>query len=334
MRRIPPLPELLAFEAVARHRSFTRAAAELNVTQSAVSHRIRRLEGHLKAQLLRRSKSGVLLTDAGAALLPELATVLDRLAQLGTERASAEHRLRVTAGTALCTWWLAGRLTRFTAAHPGISIELVPIDNDTSSIPEADVRVLWVGDGHDDAGPTQTPLFSEHVFPVCSPALLPSGRPLRDVRALSNLPLLHKAAHGAGEWSWSVWLERLDIERSARAHRGELRFSDISVALSAAIDGAGVALGRSLLVHDALRDGRLVVPVTGIEPMISSKKHVARWRRGAVNDADVKAFVAWLVDEARATLAETSNWLSSDRIARMRIDPQDEQPAKDQDRGP
>jgi len=300
MRRLPPFAELVAFEAVARHLSFTRAAAELCVTQSAISHRVRRLEKYFGTPLVQRLNPGVALTAAGTALLPELVLMLDGLARLGGKR---ERRLRVAAGNALCTWWLAGRLSNFMAQRPGISIELVPIGNDAPSIPEVDVRILWIGAGEEPTGPTQATLFNEHVFPVCSPRLLPNQRPLRDPQTLGTMKLLHKTAHATGEWSWSVWFERLGIDNKRRG--GELRFADVSLVMSAAVDGAGIALARTLLAHDALRDGRLIVPIAGLEPMISAKKHVARWRRNKADDPDINAFVAWLVAEAQATVTDT-----------------------------
>jgi LysR family transcriptional regulator, glycine cleavage system transcriptional activator len=305
MRRLPPFAELVAFEAVARHRSFTRAAAELCVTQSAISHRVRRLEKHFGTQLIRRLNPGIALTDAGAALLPELAAVLDALTHLGGRR---ERRLRVAAGSALCTWWLAGRLSAFMQQRPGISVELVPIETHATSIPEVDVRILWVGAGQDTPSPTQAPLFSEHVFPVCSPRLLPNEQPLRDSRALASMPLLHKATHLIGEWSWQVWLDRLAVGSTRRA-QGELRFADMGLILSAAVEGSGVALAFSLPVHDALQAGRLMIPVAGVEPMVSTKRYVARWRRARVGDPDIEAFVAWLVAEASTTIAETEQLL-------------------------
>src|SRR5215831_6098961 len=300
MRRLPPFPELVAFEAVARHLSFTKAAAELCVTQSAVSHRVRRLEKYYGAPLVRRLNPGIELTSAGSALLPELIAMLDGLSNLSV-RVGAQHerRLRVAAGNALCTWWLAGRLSLFMAQRPGVSVELLPIKNEDAAIPDADVRILWVGEGHDASSATQTPLFNEYVFPVCSPRLLPGGRPLRDLRALATLPLLHKLSHGADEWTWKLWLERLGVERKVRG--GELRFEDMSLSVSAAVEGSGIALARSLLAHDALRDERLIVPIADVEPMHSTKKHVARWRRSDVDDPDIKAFVAWIVSEERTT---------------------------------
>jgi LysR family glycine cleavage system transcriptional activator len=305
MRRLPPFPELVAFEAVARHLSFTRAAAELCITQSAVSHRVGRLEKHFGAKLIRRINPGIELTETGSTLLPELQAALDSLSGLGLRR---ERRLRVAAGSALCTWWLAGRLSAFMRQRPGVSVELIPIEND-ATIPEVDVRILWVSEGDDAPSAVQTPLFNEQVFIVCSPRLLDGKRVLNDWRELRSLTLLHKTAHASGEWSWSVWLERLGIDKQRRD--GELHFADMSLVMSAAVEGAGVALVRSLLAHDALCDGRLMIPVRGIEPMRSSKKHVARWRRGNADDVDIKAFVAWLVAEAERTLASTDALLDS-----------------------
>lgn len=304
MRRLPPFDELVAFEAVARHRSFTRAAIELCITQSAVSHRIRRLEAHFGRQLVRRLNPGVALTEAGEAMLPELVTALDGLSRLGGE---SERRLRVAAGGALCNWWLAGRLPGFMAAHPGLSVELVPVEA-RDSIPDVDVRILWVAPGEDRRSDTQAPLFHEQVFPVCSPRLLPGvGRPLAGAHGLAGLPLLHKASHGLGEWTWSVWLERLGEPTGAQG--AELSFADMGLVLAAAEKGAGVALSRSLLVADALAQGRLVVPVADIEPMVSTKRHVARWRGERKDDPRIHAFVDWLVAEAADTLAEVDERL-------------------------
>ncbi len=305
MRRLPSIQELLAFESVARHLSFTKAAAELCITQSAVSHRVHRLEKHFGTQLIHRLNPGLTLTDAGTALLPELIMVLNGLEKLGGKR---ERRLRVAAGNALCTWWLARRLPAFMQDRPDLSIDLLPIENDARFIPQVDVRILWVGEQEEDAtGVAQTPLFSEQVFPVCSPRLLPQ-RCTRDWRALQKMTLLHKAADSAGEWSWRNWFDRMGLDYSER-RGGELRFADMGLLLSAAVDGGGVALARSLLAHDALQDRRLIVPIGGFEPAISSKKHVARWPRAQAEDPDIRSFVTWLAREARTTLDETEQFL-------------------------
>jgi LysR family transcriptional regulator, glycine cleavage system transcriptional activator len=301
MRRLPPFPELVAFEAVARHLSFTRAAAELHLTQSAVSHRVKRLETNFKTKLIRRLNPGLELTAAGTALLPQLAAALDTLAHLHQRRG---RLLKVAAGTGLCTWWLAPRLAGFMAHRPGVSVELVPLNKPDPTLTDIDVGVHWVGHGQDLPNERQAPLFSEHVFPACNPELLPNGRPLRDAKLLATMPLLHKAADHAGEWSWDVWFKRLRIEPK-RSTGGELHFADMAQLMSALVNGSGVGLVRSLLAHDALLDGRLTLAIAGVEPMVSSKKHVARWPADKVGDPDIDAFVRWLVTEAARTLAET-----------------------------
>ena len=310
MRRLPPFPELVAFEAVARHLSFTRAAAELCVTQSAVSHRVRRLEKFYGAQLIQRLNPGIALTDAGAALLPDLTALLDGLTRLGKR---GERHLRVAAGSSLCTWWLAGRLSEYMKHHPDLSIELIAIDNDNTSLPDVDIRILWMKESEIAHGVPHALLGNEHVFPVCNPRLV-SGRPSGDVHVLEPMTLLHKSAQTAGEWSWNVWFEHLGIDRKRRG--SELRFNDLSMSISAAMDGSGVSLARSLLVHDALRDGRLIVPIAHIEPMTSVKQHVARWRRDRANDPDIKSFVSWLTKEAKSTLTDTARLLQSSKRVR------------------
>jgi LysR family glycine cleavage system transcriptional activator len=117
------------------------------------------------------------------------------------------------------------------------------------------------------------------------------------------MTLLHKATHSMGEWSWQTWLDRLGVDVGKR-NGGELRFAEMGLVLSAAVDGAGIALSRSLLVHDALCTGRLTIPIN-TEPMMSTKKHVARWRKDKAHDPDINAFVSWLVSEAATTLKNT-----------------------------
>jgi len=307
MRRLPPFPELVAFEAVARQLSFTRAGTELCLTQSAVSHRVRRLERHLGARLLHRLNPGVALTSEGQALLCELAGILDALGRLGTR---GRRTLRIAAGSALCGWWLAGRLGEFLNAHPGLSVDLVPVETGDSPPPGVDVRILWVAPGEDAATSTQSPLFHERVFPVCSPRLLPGGRPLSNAVALGQMTLLHKGAVSIGEWSWPLWLDRLGVTPAARAG-SEMRFAEMGLVLAAAVDGAGVALARSLLVADTIRAGRLVVAIANVTPMTSSKRHVARWSSARNDDPDVLSFVHWITDQAARTLSEPVESLPS-----------------------
>lgn len=301
MNRLPPFPELVAFEAVARRRSFTRAAEELCITQSAVSHRVYRLEKHFGQRLIRRLNPGIELTEAGAALLPNVVSAFEALSRLNK---NPERRVRVAAGSALCTWWLTARIPSFMAQYPGLSIELTPIAFDTTTIPDADIQILWVGEEEYALGSTQKPFPNEYVFPICSPHILPDGKPLLDPSAIGNMTLLNKAMPPTSEWNWSTWLDRLGVDVECR-RGGELRIGDVGLMMSAAVDGAGVALGKSLVVHDALQAGRMTIPVVGIEPLMCKKRYVVRWSRSRTDNDDVASFVNWIVEEATKTIAHT-----------------------------
>ena len=305
MRRLPPFPALVAFEAVARLGSFTRAATELNLTQSAVSHRIRALEAHFGARLVDRLNPGLRLTPAGAALLPDVTAALDLLARVGGRAAARAGgpRLRVGAGSALATWWLARRLPDFALAFPDIAVDLVPYaDAEQARRLPVDVAIRWLPADEAVATATQAPLAQEQVFPVCRPSLLSGGYPLASPGDLRTLPLLHKGPGGEDappgpEWSWSAWLDP-----SAALPRPAFRFRDIGQALAAAVDGAGVALGRSLLVCDAIADGRLARALPPQFDRLSTKTQVVRWPAALAGDRAVRTLVDWLETQSLAAV--------------------------------
>ncbi|WP_370152830.1 LysR substrate-binding domain-containing protein [Ferrovibrio sp.] len=315
MTRLPPFDSLVACEAVLRHGSMTAAAAELGITQSAVSHRLRRLEAFIGTPLLRRLRAGVQPTPAGTALMDGFAEVLDGMAGLRarSRAALAPARLRIGLGAALAQHWLVRRLPAFAARHPGIDIELTVFHTRAQALQQAgdvDLRIQWVKPEEARSSSTRRLLFREQVFPVCAPALLPGGRMLRDPAALAALPLLHKGPdadrRGRGpeaqgqEWEWRSWFRALGI---AGRPQPVLRFEEIGTSIAAALEGAGVALGRSLLVHDALADGRLVRPLGPGWQMPSAKVHMALWPAALSGDARLQAFVAWLAAETGKTVA-------------------------------
>ncbi len=304
MDRLPPLDSLIAFEAVLRLGSMTRAAVELRLTQSAISHRIRRLESFMGMPLLRRSGHGLEPTPSGAALAEGFSTVLSDIAGLRTRclQAVGADRLRVGVGAALAEYWLVRRLPRFAALHPQVAVELVVLENEApESLADLDIRILWVPAAEVRRTTTQQPLFHESVFPVCAPSLLPANFRLGDARVLTQLPLLHKGPAGratSAEWSWSSWLERLSLPPRPKE---SFRFASIGPAIAAALNGVGVVLARSMLVHDALADGRLVRLFSPSLDLPSSKAHVVRWPAALRNDRRVTLFAAWLAEEAAAT---------------------------------
>jgi LysR family glycine cleavage system transcriptional activator len=321
MRLLPPFDGLVAFDAVLTHGSATRAATELGLTQSAVSHRLRRLEQFMRTTLLARTGGRLAPTPAGAALAQELGALLDQLAEVRARcRAVAEPGgLRVAVGAALADLWLVRRLPTFAARHPEIAVELVLLHaEDDARRVEADVQIRWLAPELARDTSTQRVLFRESVFPVCAPHLLPDGRPLDDPRDLRDLPLLHKGlgrpATGA-EWLWRTWFERLGLREPPSTG---LRFETLGTAIAAALEGAGVVLARSLLVHDALAAGRLARVLPTSWDMPSSKAHVVRWPAALTGDARVQAFLGWVTSAARETGEPPES-----RAARLMVDAMD-----------
>jgi LysR family glycine cleavage system transcriptional activator len=303
MRSFPPFDGLVAFETTLRHASVTRAAAELGLTQSAVSHRLRKLEDFIGAPLLVRQPAGISATAAGIALSNGLTGVFDRMVDLRAicRAAAPPPILKVGVGAALADYWLVRRLPDFAESHPGIPIELTILESDASAKSAGlDVSLRWLPAQGFRPASTQRPLCREHVFPVCHPRLLPNRRSRPDATLLRSLPLLHKGRAGednGAEWSWSTWFDRLGLGRPPPA---EVRFATIATAIAAALAGNGVVLARSLLVQDALRDGRLVRVLPPSWDLLSSKIQIVRWPAPMARDHRVTAFVKWVLATAKA----------------------------------
>ena len=254
-RRLPPLNALRAFEAAARHLSFTKAAEELHVTQAAVSHQVKLLEQDLGVTLFRRMTRKLALTEAGRALQRVAGEALDAIAE-AAERLRGEPGGRTLTLSLTPTFgvkWLAQRLGRFWALHPDIdlrlhhSIHLVDFSRD-----EVDAAVRWGGGAW--PGVEAVYLMRAGVVPVCSPALLEGPHPLCAPADLHHHTLLHE--RDFVEWAqWLAVAGAHDVE----ARRGPI-IDDPSVLHQAAIDGQGVVLSSEALVREDLAAGRLVKP--------------------------------------------------------------------------
>lgn len=266
-RRLPSLNALRAFEAAGRNLSLTKAAEELHVTPAAVGHQVKALEEYLGVKLFRRQNRGLLLTDNGQVLLPELGEGLDRL-ESAVQRVQARPGSRtftVTTSQSFASKWLVPRLDRFHAAHPEIDLRidasprLVDFQRE-----EVDLGIRWGAGGW--SGLYEERLFDETVFPVCSPKLLSGEHPLRTLDDLRWHTLLHVDPFSPTEgWiDWQMWLAAAGAT-GIDATRGP-RFSLLALAVQAALEGHGIALGRSVLVADDLAAGRLVRPFTGSVP--------------------------------------------------------------------
>ncbi|HLW26317.1 MAG TPA: transcriptional regulator GcvA, partial [Kiloniellales bacterium] len=254
-RRLPSLNALRAFEAGARHLSFTRAAQELHVTQTAISHQVRQLEEELGFQLFLRSTRRLELTPEGQRLAPVLTLALDRIGEaVAALRArKRDNHLRVSMAPAFGAKWLVGRLSRFWLAHPEVELELhhSPVLADFAT-DDVDLAVRY-GRGP-WTGLTSELLFRLEKVPVCSPRLLEGDHPLHRPEDLAHHVLLHESDHGFWlQWAASVGLEEVDVRR------GPL-IDDVSVLTQLAINGEGVALGSPWLLAEDLEAGRLVMP--------------------------------------------------------------------------
>jgi len=263
-QRIPPLNALRAFEAAARHLSFAAAAEELCVTPAAISHQIKSLEGYLGVPLFQRINRRVILTDQGQFMLPGLkqgfGLIEKALSHLSEDGESG--LLTVSANPAFTAKWLLPRIHLFQERHPKIDVRLdaEPALADFHK-GKVDVAVRF-GSGQYpglESKPIR-PLMREKIFPVCSPALLNGKRPLRGPEDLRFHTLLHDETL-TGENvvpDWATWLTAAGIG-GVDPRRG-LRFNNSVLAIEAAINGQGVALGCSFVVADDLAAGRLVRP--------------------------------------------------------------------------
>jgi LysR family glycine cleavage system transcriptional activator len=297
MRRLSHLNGLRAFEAAARHRSFALAAEELSVTPAAISQQIKTLEDYLGIALFRRVARGIVLSDTAQAMLPELRQGFDLIAAGLARAAAAKGRttLVVSLTPSVAAKWLMPRLERFTALHPEIEIRL---DTTTRLVEfsreQVDVALRY-GAGH-WPGLLATPLMTEEVFPVCSPKLLTGRNGLRRIEDLSRHTLIHDASMPVASAfpQWSTWLEAAGAS-GVDVTRG-LHLNASMLAIQAAIEGQGVALGRSVLVADDLASGRLVRPFA-FRFALQFGYYIVHPRRPAQPRA-VDAFCAWLEAEA------------------------------------
>ena len=289
-RRLPSLNAMRAFEAAARHLSFTRAADELNVSQGAISHHVKTLEDQLETKLFERRPGGLELTEAGLAYLPALREAFDRLAQATAElrRRRASNVLTVSVSPNFAARWLVHRLGEFAEAQPDIDLRIsASMEHIDFAMGDLDVAVRH-GDGR---WPTLhvTRLISEEVFPVVSPALLERGGPLNKPDDLRHYTLLHDLSSRG----WKEWLDMAGATH-VRAERGPF-FNLTSMALDAAATGQGVALARRALATQDLLAGRLVRPFA--QALTSDRGYFVVCPLATADSPKIVRFRDWLLAE-------------------------------------
>ena len=300
-RTMPSLTALRSFEAAARHQSFSLAADELHVTHAAISRQVRRLEETLEVRLFTRTGNRVVLTPAGADLLPVLSRAFDAIAT-ATDRAADGRRtgrLVLSVDPGLAARWLNTRLERFHRSAPDVDVEIIPaLDLAAFSQGRADAAIHYCFTQPLPADRSVW-LIAVEAFPVCSPRLVEAGG-LARVSDLARHRLLHEQDTS---W-WRRWLTLAGAEEVDWS-KG-LIYHDSSLVLDAAVAGQGVAVGDNLLAFEELAAGRLVKPFG--PTLRSGSYYLLKPERGREHPA-LAAFETWLVDETTLQAREGSRWV-------------------------
>lgn len=295
-RTVPPLNPLHVFEAVTRLGSFTRAAEELNVTQSAVSRQVSTLEGYLNVRLFNRERHGITLTPVGETFAKEVGPAFAAISA-ATEKILADERsqpLFLRLYPTFAVKWLIPRLPHFHAEHPNIEVRLTtsvaPVDFARENV---DLAIQLASP--DVGNCEKLLLFRDIIQPVCAPSLLESGPPLRSLDDLAEHRMLHSHYRRT---DWKDWLSA--VNRPDLLSEG-MMFPSSMLTYQAATEGLGVAIGQRHLLAQDLNAGSLV-PL--FEPLERDLGYYAMWLRGKEPPLKARKFLSWL---AREVEDETAN---------------------------
>jgi DNA-binding transcriptional LysR family regulator len=291
MASLPPVVNLLAFEAVARRRSFAVAAAELHLTASAISHQVARLEADLGVKLFERSAHGVRLSMAGEQYLERVAGALKAIAAATDDlRQGVGNSLYVHSAPTIASLWLMPRLRRFAEACPDISLNLSAAHTHSDfALGQADLDIRYGVPQWGDL--VVEPLFEERIVPLASAAFVREHR-LKRIEQLLEVPLIQS---NVSVVQWSDWFKRFSDQRAPE--RFALRFDRAQMSLDAATQGLGVALESMTNAEGHLAEGKLK-PVFGVDKAIRVKAHFVVYPARHARRRPVEAFLAWIHGEA------------------------------------
>lgn len=294
-RSVSSLSALATFEAAARLESFTLAAAELGVTQAAVSRQVKLLETELNTLLFRRGHRRVALTPAGAALASTVGAAFGRIAEMIETIRQPEVPDTVTVGATLAFshFWLLPRLAEFRAQHPEIKLKLISDDAATDVRRDRlDVAIRYGRSPFEDA--QVLAWMEDHAFPVCSPRLLDRMGMTAEAADILKLPLIASDLVNPTWLTWRSWARSLGLGPGlARASDlSRLRFNHYTDTIQAALNGEGVALGWEVLLSDLLREGRLVK--IGQGQVTPDERHHLIVPPGGPSSPAAQAFVGWI----------------------------------------
>ena len=290
--RIPSMTALRAFDAVARHLNFGRAAAELNVTHAAVSHQIKSLEAELGVVLFDRTSRTVRLTRAAEVYYPVVADSLDALERgtLQIRKQTSHDVLRIRSYGSFITMWLTPRLSEFQHQHPRLRIRLISSFEDFGD-DGFDIGVFK--SLREDDRYVREELFRTEIFPVCAPDMFEATELPADPSILRDCKLLNVPSNEAEPGDWDIWIDAAGVsEKSARVHA---TFDTYPLARDAALKGMGIAIARHPFAAADIRSGRLVRPFNASAPE-PGKWHLYI-RKQLAAEKRTRTFCEWLRSE-------------------------------------
>lgn len=291
MASVPPVANLLAFEAVARRRSFAVAAAELHLTASAISHQVARLEADLGVRLFERSAHGVRLSMAGEQYLERVGGALSAISAATEDlRQGVGNSLYLHCAPSIASLWLMPRLRGFAQAYPDIALNLSAAHTPSDfALGQADIDIRYGVPQWGDL--VVEPLFEERIVPLASPAFIRERR-LKRVEQLLDVPLIQS---NISVVQWSDWFKAHTDKRAP--DRFTVRFDRAQMSLDAATQGLGVALESATIAGLHLAEGSLK-PVFGFDKAVRIKAHFAVYPERHARRTPVEAFLSWIHAEA------------------------------------
>lgn len=298
---MPPLNALRCFEAAARNGSFIKAADELSVTPSAISHQIKSLESFLEIELFFRTKRQVVLTDAGKDYLVPIASIFAQLDKATTELLDKQNlggTLRLSVPPAFLARWLMPRMDSFQDQYPDVQLEVNESTNEVDFIASSTDMAVYFGNGDWDGVETHF-LRNASLAPVCNPTLVKSNQPIRTPDDMRFYPLLHVAKR---QEEWQDWLKQNGLEQ--KKFRRGLILSNGALTASAAAQGLGIALADPSFIAPEIHEGTLMVLFN--QHLISESAFYLVYPKSYVVSSAMKAFKQWIIEQMSEESSEES----------------------------
>jgi DNA-binding transcriptional LysR family regulator len=260
-KTLPPLDYLLAFEATAKSGSFVGASKSLNISETAISRKVKLLESHYNTDFLKRSHRSISLTPKGQNFLADISPVLENLRSISNNYLQPTNTQPVTiaATNSVATFWLMPRLQKFQSLHEQAKIMLISSDDDHKCLSDTNDLAILRGEGL-WPGFNAHLLFTETVFPVCSPQYLEANPDAQKLECLSRLSQIEVSSNHTEWMNWGTWLSHFSLPNKVQKHVS--LFNTFPLAMQAAVDGLGIALGWAHLVDPLLQQGKLVRPIS------------------------------------------------------------------------